>query len=191
MQTRDHIPPGPETDFKGLYVSVNLCLLCEEMATVMTAGQAYGTSTQKQHSVIVLLKIDYEENWTFFTEPGAWRRVIMNVIGNALKYTMEGLVTIKLVSSMVDPGHSELGGDNSSRRTVTLSVKDTGKGISKDFLENHLFVPFTQEDVTSSRGVGLGMSIVKSLVTLLGGNIKVSPFKTHFRLLTNQVLGRK
>ena len=56
---------------------------------------------------------------------------------------------------------------------ITLTVKDTGKGISKDFMENHLFVPFTQEDTTSSHGVGLGMSIVKSLVSLLAGEIKV------------------
>jgi hypothetical protein len=167
-----HLPPGPETDFKGLYVCTNVALLCEDTAGVLEAGQSYDRSTDRR-DVSVVVEIDYEENWNYFTEPGALRRIAMNVIGNALKYTTEGLVTIILAASKTSTGDTKIGGDNSSRRMITLTVKDTGKGISKDFMENHLFVPFTQEDTTSSHGVGLGMSIVKSLVSLLAGEIIV------------------
>jgi hypothetical protein len=172
LPNKMHLPPGPETDFKGLYVCTNIVLLCEDIAGVLVAGQLYDRSTERR-DVSVVVEIDYKENWNYFTEPGALRRVAMNIIGNALKYTTEGSVTITLAASKTHTGDTKIGGDNSSRRTITLTVKDTGKGISKDFMENHLFVPFTQENTTSSSGVGLGMSIVKSLVSLCAGEIKV------------------
>ena len=144
----------------------------EDLAGVLEAEQSYDRPTDRR-DISVVVEIDYEENWNYFTEPGALRRIAMNIIGNALKYTTEGSVTITLSASKTTTGETKIGGDNSSRRMVTLTVKDTGKGISKDFMENHLFVPFTQEDTTSSHGVGLGMSIVKSLVSLLAGEIIV------------------
>ena len=53
-------------------------------------------------------------------------------------------------------------------------ITDTGIGMSRDFLENQLFKPFTQESAdarTQYRGTGLGMSIVKELVSQMGGSI--------------------
>jgi CheY-like chemotaxis protein len=172
LPNKTHLPPGPDTDFKGLYVCTNIAMLCEEIASVLEVGQSYDRSIDRR-GVTVVVEIDYEENWNFFTESGALRRIALNIIGNALKYTTEGSVIITLAASKIAPGNTNIGGDNSSRRMITLTVKDTGKGISKNFMDNHLFVPFTQEDTTSSHGVGLGMSIVKSLVSLLGGEIKV------------------
>ena len=172
LPNKVHLPPGPDTDFKGLYACTNVAILCEEIAGVLEAGQSYDRSTDRL-GVTVVVEIDYQESWNYFTEPGALRRIAMNIIGNALKYTTEGSVTIALAASKTALGDTKIGGDNSSRRMITLTVKDTGKGISKDFMDNHLFVPFTQEDTTSSHGVGLGMSIVKSLVSLLAGEIKV------------------
>lgn len=164
-------PPGPDTDFKHLYESTNIALLCEEIAGVLAAGQSYNKSTD-QRNVAVVVKIAYEENWNYFTEPGALRRIVLNVVGNALKYTTEGSVVIKLAAAPVAMQGTKLSKENDSRRKITLTVKDTGRGMSKDFISNRLFVPFTQEDTTSD-GVGLGMSIVKSLVSLLAGEIRV------------------
>jgi CheY-like chemotaxis protein len=173
LPNKTQLPPGPETDFKGLYVCTNVALLCEEVAGVLEAGQSYNRPTDWR-DISVVVEIDYKENWNYFTEPGALRRIAMNIIGNALKYTTEGSIIITLSASKTATGETKIGGDNDSRRTITLTVKDTGKGISKDFMENHLFVPFTQEDTTSSHGVGLGMSIVKSLVSLLAGEVIVN-----------------
>lgn len=148
-------------------------MLCEEIAGVLEAGQSYDKQAD-QDEVAVVVEIDYQPNWNYFTEPGALRRIATNIVGNALKYTTEGSVTITLTISQFHSEDTKIGGDNHSRRMVTFTVKDTGKGISKDFMDNHLFVPFTQEDTTSSNGVGLGMSIVKNLVSLLSGEITVS-----------------
>ncbi|KAK3613523.1 hypothetical protein LTR22_028121, partial [Elasticomyces elasticus] len=70
------------------------------------------------------------------------------------------------------PGCSGEGGKE--RKVILFAVKDTGKGMSRDFLENQLFLPFHQEDAVNSEGVGLGMSIVKSLASMLAGRIEVT-----------------
>ncbi|PVH95005.1 hypothetical protein DM02DRAFT_660550 [Periconia macrospinosa] len=163
-------PPGPDTDFECLYKSTNLALLCEELAGVLEAGQSYGKPAD-QRKVAVAVEIDYKENWSYFTEPGALRRIALNIIGNALKYTTEGSVVIRLTSTDLALEGTELMDENTKRR-ITFTVKDTGIGMTKDFMENHLFIPFTQEN-TNANGVGLGMSIVKSLVSLLAGEIVV------------------
>lgn len=168
-----NLPPGADTNFKALYISANIALLCEEITAVLEAGQSYDGLTNRRN-VTIVTEIGYEENWNYLTEPGALRRLVMNIIGNALKYTLNGSVAITLSASNVDTVDMKTGRNHVPQRMITLSVKDTGKGMSKDFMDNHLFVPFTQEDTTSSQGVGLGMSIVKSLVSLLAGKIKVN-----------------
>ena len=165
-------PSGADTSFKGLYVSSNIALLCEEITGVLESGQSYDRPPDRRN-IMVISEIDHEENWNYFTEPGALRRIMMNIIGNALKYTMEGSVKITLDASNTHGGDEQTFDDRAPQRIITFTVKDTGRGMSKDFMDNHLFVPFTQEDATSSQGVGLGMSIVKSLVSLLAGKIKV------------------
>lgn len=117
--------------------------------------------------VAVLLDFDYREDWTFTTQPGALRRILMNVLGNALKYTDSGYVKIRL--SMAEP---EILENADSPSMITLSVADTGKGISKSFLRTRLFRPFNQEDHLST-GCGLGLSIVKSLVASLKGTLQI------------------
>ena len=117
--------------------------------------------------VAVLLDFDYQKNWTFVTQPGALRRILMNILGNALKYTDVGYVKVCLAleESKVEEGEGH-------PAMVSLSVADTGKGISRSFLRTRLFQPFNQEDHLSS-GCGLGLSIVKSLVTTLNGTLEV------------------
>ncbi|KAJ3523402.1 hypothetical protein NM208_g12465 [Fusarium decemcellulare] len=114
--------------------------------------------------VQVSVDIDHRKPWVFRTIPGAICRVIMNIFGNALKYTPQGHVTIKL---------EQKEGKSSRRSTmVVLTVSDTGKGISDEFLHNKLFVPFSQED-SLNVGMGLGLSIVKRIATSLGGSVSV------------------
>jgi len=63
-----------------------------------------------------------------------------------------------------------------SKVTFEFEIKDTGIGMSEDYIENHLFTPFSQakQDArTRYEGTGLGMSIVKGLVDKLGGSIEV------------------
>jgi signal transduction histidine kinase len=125
-------------------------------------------STKGQHQgVAVLLNFDYQDDWNFITQPGALRRILMNVLGNALKYTESGYIKVRL--AVVEP---RMRNDLETPSTVFLSVADTGKGISRSFLRSRLFRPFNQENNLST-GCGLGLSIVKSLVASLKGTLEV------------------
>ncbi|KAF2627452.1 hypothetical protein BU25DRAFT_458778 [Macroventuria anomochaeta] len=162
---------GPDRDYEGLYLCTNLAMLCEEILSVLEAGKSFQNSQGSE--VIVVCNIKHEENWNYYTEPGALRRIAVNLIGNALKYTKSGSVIVTLSASKVVEDPLRCSNDITSGRTLTLTIQDTGKGMSKEFMDNQLFLPFTQEDSTSTHGVGLGMSIVKSLVSLLSGEIQV------------------
>jgi signal transduction histidine kinase len=139
------------------------------------AGFATSTQTQltnmqqpKPHSerklVLVILDIPHQPNWRFYMAAGAWRRIIMNLVGNALKYTHTGFIRISLRATKTAPRL------NSKETQIVLSVTDSGIGISREFLANKLFTAFSQEDGLSS-GVGLGLHIVRQLVETTGGKI--------------------
>jgi two-component system, sensor histidine kinase and response regulator len=93
------------------------------------------------------------------------RQVLVNLVGNALKFTETGEVTLLIDK---DPESNELG-------HLRFTVKDTGVGIPADKLDA-IFQDFTQVDSSTTRkygGTGLGLSIVKRLVGLMGGRIWV------------------
>jgi signal transduction histidine kinase len=114
--------------------------------------------------VVVGLDIDPEPSWIFRSQPGAIRRIVMNILGNSLKYTSKGFIKVSLAqSALLQKG---------STRTVELTVVDSGQGISDDYLQNHLFTPFSQENSLAA-GAGLGLSIVKRIATSLGGSLQV------------------
>ncbi|KAK5269050.1 hypothetical protein LTR99_009391 [Exophiala xenobiotica] len=109
--------------------------------------------------------VDVEQaDWNFLTQPGAVRRIIMNITGNAIKYTTQGSIHVRLrLKASTEPDGNE---------SMIFTVTDTGKGISQEFLSSRLFVPFAQEN-SLAPGTGLGMSIVRSIVLMLGGTIDV------------------
>jgi CheY-like chemotaxis protein/anti-sigma regulatory factor (Ser/Thr protein kinase) len=92
---------------------------------------------------------------------------MINIISNAIKYTNKG--------GSVSCTIRELKNSKRGYSSFLFTVKDNGIGISEDFLK-HIYDPFTREQNTTSSGVegtGLGMSIVKNLVDLLGGEINI------------------
>jgi signal transduction histidine kinase len=123
--------------------------------------------------VTVIFDIESSTEWDFETHAGAWRRILMNVFGNALKYTPSGYIYLGLKSSSSSDSTSK---NSSSKQKqgfdATITVKDTGKGIGPRFLQSDLFSPFKQEDPLAT-GSGLGLSIVRQAVSLLGGSIEV------------------
>ncbi|CEL10277.1 hypothetical protein ASPCAL13399 [Aspergillus calidoustus] len=112
----------------------------------------------------VVLRIEDQNQWKVKSMTGAWRRIVMNILGNALKYTQEGFIeaSLSMVKSSADRPSD----------VAHFCVTDTGRGMSQEFLRNKLFSPFAQED-SLSEGAGLGLSIVKQLVSFLGGSIDV------------------
>lgn len=94
------------------------------------------------------------------------KQILINLLSNAVKFTKKGSVTLAIKIRPATDGMDE----------VVFSVRDTGKGMSKEFME-HIFTPFTQEDdgiAANYGGSGLGLSITKSFVDLMGGTITVS-----------------
>lgn len=121
-------------------------------------------------AMTVLLDYDTTKDWVFATQAGGWIRIILNLVGNSLKYTERGRVTIRLDSRELPSPTSE------DDVEVLLTVSDSGKGMSDDFLSQSVFSPFVQEDPLSP-GTGLGLSIVKQIITSMGGTISVTSKK--------------
>ncbi len=102
-------------------------------------------------------------------DPHRVNQVLMNLLGNSIKFTETG--EINVVCDVLPAAANE--------QKIHFSVTDTGVGMNEDFLA-HIFDKFTQEDESITRkygGTGLGMSITKQLITLMGGNIEVETEK--------------
>lgn len=94
------------------------------------------------------------------------QQVLTNLVGNSFKFTPEGSVAIEV---------SQLPVIEPDKRRVLFSIADTGTGMTDETLEN-IFTPFTQGDSSPTRayeGAGLGLSICKQLVGLMGGSFSV------------------
>lgn len=100
-------------------------------------------------------------------DPKRLRQIIMNLMGNAMKFTKQGAVTIKITKNCthITPPKDGVG--------LRFEIIDTGIGMSEE-AAGRLFTPFMQADNSTSRkygGTGLGLSICKKLVEIMGGKI--------------------
>ncbi|KAI1357738.1 hypothetical protein F5Y08DRAFT_323614 [Xylaria arbuscula] len=116
--------------------------------------------------VSVFVDIDPSVPWGSRAQPGALRRIILNILGNSLRFTDRGLVVVTLRQEKTPSRNS------SYDTSIKLTVADTGRGIGSYFMQHHLFTPFSQEDPLSP-GTGLGLSLVKKIVRSLHGNMSV------------------
>jgi PAS domain S-box-containing protein len=100
-------------------------------------------------------------------DAGRLRQILLNVLGNAVKFTNEGEVVLRVSREASDEGPG--------RSNLHFTVTDTGIGIPADKLE-HIFEAFTQADSSTTRrfgGTGLGLAIARRLVELMGGRLWV------------------
>lgn len=99
------------------------------------------------------------------SDPARIQQIGVNLLSNALKFTEQGAIRLRLSGNSIDDTTMQL----------DLMVSDSGKGIMSENLER-VFTPFVQEDLSTTRkfgGTGLGLSISRHLAEMLGGTIKV------------------
>ncbi|KAK8182486.1 hypothetical protein BC567DRAFT_158291 [Phyllosticta citribraziliensis] len=174
-------------EMEYLTSDIDLATLTEEVVEAVFVGQAHKQFPARLQQILeddeavrpgdeeanatkdtvrIVLDIPYRANWFATTEPGAWRRVVMNLLGNSIKYTAKGFIK---VSMRADNGDEHAGND---RIKVTFKITDTGRGISPEYLRTGLWQPFSQED-SFSPGTGLGLSIVRQILDTLHGHVTV------------------
>ncbi len=139
-------------------IAFDLERLCHE-----SMEQVAGNALKKKIEFI----FDYHPNCPrhFMGDPSRIRQVLINLLGNAVKFTRKGYIRLGVSCDTDDSGDGQ----------IRLEVQDTGIGIKPEAAE-HLFDEFTQADNTTTRvygGTGLGLAITKKLVTLMGGEIGI------------------
>ncbi|MCT7956543.1 PAS domain S-box protein [Laspinema palackyanum] len=105
------------------------------------------------------------------TDESKLRQVLTNLVGNAIKFTREGGVSLRVRATPLPEANSE----GASRSCFYFEIEDTGQGIAEDELPG-LFTPFHQTATgkTASEGTGLGLSISRKFIQMMGGEIEVS-----------------
>ncbi|MDP2752680.1 MAG: ATP-binding protein [Rhodocyclaceae bacterium] len=134
-----------------------MALLDELMAMMKPSAQHLDLSYSVASDVPGILQGD----------PGRLRQMLVNLIGNAIKFTQRGEVVIRVTLETSSP--------DEDKATVRFAVSDTGIGISEQKL-SLLFQKFSQVDSSTTRkygGTGLGLAIVKRLTEMMGGAVGV------------------
>jgi two-component system, sensor histidine kinase and response regulator len=119
----------------------------------------------------IVVHIERDVPCLLIGDPGRLRQILFNLSGNAVKFTEQGQVLIRVSTEKVEEG----------RAMIRFDVSDTGIGIPISRM-HRLFKSFSQVDESTTRrygGTGLGLAISKELVEMMGGSIGVTPNKTQ------------
>ena len=135
-------------------IDLDLCANVDDVGSIM-AFQAAAKGLE------LVVNVHPEVPHRIMGDPQRIRQCLLNLVGNAIKFTQTGEVVLEVCSL----------GQQDGRSLVHFEVRDTGIGIAPDAI-NKLFQPFTQADSSTTRkfgGTGLGLSIVRKLVEMMGG----------------------
>ncbi|KAG0243971.1 His Kinase A domain containing protein [Actinomortierella wolfii] len=113
---------------------------------------------------------DDDVDWCFMLDVPVVKRILNQLVENAIKFTKSGFV--ELTASAPSLKSVPLKPPNDQARPILFTICDTGKGISREFVQTHLFQRFSQEDPLQV-GTGLGLALVKLLVENLGGWLEI------------------
>ena len=141
-------------------------VLSEVLSSVcnLMNGQAKDKKIELQYT------IDSQVPLKVISDSSRLRQVLINLVGNAIKFTPQGKVSVEVSGSPLS--------DNDQQYVLKFAVTDTGIGIQSDRISN-LFQAFTQADTSISRkygGTGLGLAISRRLIELMDGRIWVESF---------------
>ncbi|KAK3989814.1 Two-component system protein A [Cladorrhinum sp. PSN332] len=152
-----------EADKMKLYI---IAFNPEEMVREVVRAVSYSNREKTSKKNVKIIQDINLPPMLIYGDPIRLHQVLGNLIGNSLKFTEDGSITIG----------ARIDSETADAATLTFWVKDTGIGISAQQLEN-LFQPFSQADASTARkygGSGLGLSICKSLIeTMMQGTIRL------------------
>ncbi|TFG91440.1 MAG: response regulator, partial [Syntrophobacterales bacterium] len=132
--------------------------------TIQNGVELFSEQARKK-AISLDLRLDQNVPVQVEGDPGRLRQVLVNLVGNAVKFTEQGSVTVQVTSF----------GSEGDYTKVELEVRDTGIGISPDSLRK-IFECFSRGDGSTTRkfgGTGLGLTIAKQLVEMMGGELTV------------------
>jgi CheY-like chemotaxis protein/HPt (histidine-containing phosphotransfer) domain-containing protein len=142
----------------------NLEQCVEEVLDIMTSRIA-----EKSLELTALINIDVPKQ--IVGDYTRLRQILINLVGNAIKFTETGEIVITVTSKLIDPKSN----DYELPYELLFNVRDTGVGIAPEAIDR-LFKAFSQADSSITRqygGTGLGLAISKQLCELMGGKISV------------------
>jgi signal transduction histidine kinase/CheY-like chemotaxis protein len=140
-------------------IDFNLGALLDEISDILAIRA-------NEKSLELIVQIDSQVPLVLQGDPGRLRQIILNLAGNAIKFTAQGEIVIDVCATEIRP----------DQVTLRIEIRDTGIGISNGKIKK-LFNPFVQADSSTTRrfgGTGLGLSISRRLVELMGGEIGVT-----------------
>jgi signal transduction histidine kinase/CheY-like chemotaxis protein len=120
----------------------------------------------RQKDLALSIEVGRDTPLRYRGDPTRLRQVLVNLVGNAIKFTDSGFVRLRAQGFPVD----------GSRAALELAVEDSGIGIASDKIE-HVFEAFTQADASTTRrygGTGLGLAISRQLMRRLGGELRAT-----------------
>ncbi|MDR3424066.1 MAG: response regulator [Alphaproteobacteria bacterium] len=141
-------------------VNVDLCATIAEVTDVLSIKA-------RDKNLELLVAFDGAAPPTIVCDPGRFKQILYNLIGNALKFTSRGHVLVRIAA---------LSADEQENLVLRIAVEDTGIGIPKDKLD-YVFEKFTQGEESITRrfgGTGLGLAISRRLVQMMGGTLRVA-----------------
>ena len=136
-----------------------------DMRVLVEEVVAMLSSTARAKNIAIKVTVAPNLAPFYLGDPVRLRQVVINLLGNAIKFTERGQVEIS--ANLAERG--------AQHHVLRVHVRDSGVGIAAEQL-GQIFEPFTQADVSSTRrfgGTGLGLTIARNLVTLMGGEISV------------------
>ncbi|MFT7243281.1 MAG: two-component system sensor histidine kinase/response regulator [Candidatus Azotimanducaceae bacterium] len=119
----------------------------------------------QQKGLEVLFDYSGVTHSTVVGDPHRFKQILINLIGNAIKFTESGEILIRVCTALTEVGAVD----------VTCSISDTGVGIAAD-QAGHLFEAFSQADTSTTRkfgGTGLGLSITRQIIEQMNGTIRI------------------
>lgn len=147
------------------------CVGCWAMSAISS------TCARGSQGITLEVSVDSKMPAAMVLDETRLRQVLFNLVGNAIKFTHEGGVTVRAKATRLDTPDGDGGDSHPDRQSYRLvvTVKDTGIGIPKD-QQDRIFEAFEQQEGQNTRrygGTGLGLAISRKLVRMMGGELSV------------------